>query len=77
MYGPARCRQQAERCREEASLLGDPAAAEIWLKFAARYEALAERLAAESESEGMIVTRDRLTSSLAWAAPQQRPAQGK
>lgn len=62
MYDQARCRQQAERCREEASLLGDPAAAEVWLKFAARYEALAGRLPSEPASEGLSVTRDRRTS---------------
>ncbi|TMJ05190.1 MAG: hypothetical protein E6G97_03475 [Alphaproteobacteria bacterium] len=65
MYDPARCRQQAERCREEASLLADPAAAQVWLTFAARYEALADRLPAEPESAGLIVTRDRPTSFVA------------
>jgi hypothetical protein len=57
MYDQARCRQQAERCREEASLLGDPASAEIWLKIAERYEALAGRLPSQSDSEERNVTR--------------------
>jgi hypothetical protein len=42
MIEDSRYRAQARMCREQASQLGDPQAAEVWLKLAAEYDKLAD-----------------------------------